>query len=258
MDQMKTRNVFTALSMIGVVATAAVSVIAGMKIKDILDNASVGVEKHAVKRKVATELIVPAAVAGGTIFCMARSEKIATDAIVGLSATAGYLTRKAATYEDKLKEKLTPEEMDDIRKEVIAEELAVQKPKFSLGRFPAELSGHGDTLCYEGIFGRLWRSDIKYVDEAIRTYEIMLNGDEEHGMGCGNMNDFYDLNTILPTHMGDAYGYPANPDFRPNEIKFKTTLLHGFDYGDIHIDEDVYVIEPASREDYPVEYWDEV
>lgn len=89
----------------------------------------------------------------------------------------------------------------------------------------AEPTGTGNTLCLEKPFGRLFRADEKFVEKKILEYQEeyrqackRMNEEEENHEKTGlpipldvymviSWNDLYEKLNLIPSEMGDAYGY---------------------------------------------------
>lgn len=253
------QTILTIASVVGVAATTILSVWGGMKTKDILDNKDAKcMTKEEARTKIIFALLPGVAAAVGTSCAVIKCERINAEAIAGLTASVGYLTRKAMIYEQELAERLTPEEMEKIDERLVrteADYISTTNPKSK--KFPAELTGKGELLCLDGQFGKWFRSSKEDVDKGIEEFKLMVEGDDTHERIHACYDDLYELWGTLPTHIGYIFGWPPDEDYRPSEIKFKTTLVHGYQYGDIWIDEDVYIIE-LEPDSYPVDYWQEI
>lgn len=108
-----------------------------------------------------------------------------------------------------------------------------------------ELTGNGDELCFEGYFGRWFRSSEKAVRKAVADYR----DDYEHGH-CLSYNDLYHKLNIAETHVGDEFGYSPSEDYK-SEMEFDIVRVPADEHFE-GMDEEVIVIEPASQYSYPM------
>lgn len=136
---------------------------------------------------------------------------------------------------------------------------AVPPPKEELEngyRQTIELTGNGNLLCYEGFFGRWFRSSEVCVREAVAKYIDLYNGDEFREGEYVNFNDLYALLGIASTHIGAEYGYATNPDYKVT-MEFDIVRIPE-DENFEGMNEEVLVIEPAGNWSYPMECYMEV
>lgn len=128
-----------------------------------------------------------------------------------------------------------------------------------------EDTGRGDTLCYEAWGGRLFYSDPEAVKEAvdkwIEDYNEMCRKSEEDPanafMDVTNFNDLYSLLGILPTHLGDAWGYNSSIDYA-RDLIFRVEMIYPTEneIADLFGCQ-ILVIEPYDDSSYPDYYYRE-
>lgn len=149
------------------------------------------------------------------------------------------------------------------------EELVAVRPRRRLewcGSHPSiEDTGLGDTLCYEAWGGRLFYSDPGAVQEAvdkwIEDYNEMCRKTEEDPanvmIDVTNFNDLYSLLHILPTHLGDAWGYSSSLDYA-RDLVFRVEMVYPTEneIADLFGCQ-VLIIEPCSDDSYPDYYYRE-
>lgn len=97
----------------------------------------------------------------------------------------------------------------------------------------AEPTGTGDTLCLDELFPRLFRADIKFVEKMLLEYQNeyaqmcrRMNEDLEMQRQAGidpplphyyevlNYNDLYNKLLLIPSPIGDAWGYTNSEDYQ--------------------------------------------
>lgn len=159
---------------------------------------------------------------------------------------------------------------DNRKRKIKIQAMLVAHPKKYLnwhGKHPSiEDTGKGDTLCYETWGGRLFFSDPGAVKEEtqkfVDDYKENCKRSEEDPAGIffdvANFNDLYSLYGILPTHLGDAWGYNSSVDYA-QDIDFAITLVKP---GENEIADlfgrEVLIIEPSNDESYPNYYYKEL
>lgn len=246
--------IFGALAIGGLVATAVATAWGTAKATRKIDEVKPETKKETVK--LVWKYYIPAGIAMGvTIISDVCFYRIGLKEIAALTASVSYLTANRDKLEKKFKETVGEEKFEEVKKSVRDELVTEFTPKkIERQKFPAELTGCGDTLFQDGWSGRFFRSDPYSVTDAIKKFN------DRWGQGeylC--YNDLYDYWGITPTHQGHEFGWPNNDDEidTSRDIEFhierigEEELVEG--YRDIG--EDVYVIEPV---DYPMMCWQEL
>jgi len=171
-----------------------------------------------------------------TIGCIAVNHKINSKALLGLSATTGYLV----TNRDNLRRfiETNPKLKDD------AEKCKSYFLPPKNGFCTIEETGEGDLLCFEAYTGRIFRSSEEAVTKAEDELISQYLNEEDNGMfGYASYNDFYHYLKIREDQFGYEYGWANNEDYfeRNEPIKFRNELIAadapGNDFG-----EPVYMI----------------
>lgn len=191
---------------------------------------------------------IPAGLTGiFTIGCIIGSQYLDRKQIAALTASIGLLTANRDRLEAAIKEKYG----DDILKE-LKSKAALKKPEKEIQyvKVTAEETGYGELLCYEGYFGRWFRSnelDVKRGLDAIN---------EAFANGCDvSYNDLYSAWGLKETHCGVDYGWVCNEDYYDIEkgIQFELRKMYSEEMG-----EDVLFIEPKDFYYYPIQGWYEL
>ena len=114
-----------------------------------------------------------------------------------------------------------------------------------------EITGNGNLLCYEGFFGRWFRSSETCVREAVDKFmQLYAEGNYI------NYNDLYSLLNIAITHAGNEYGYSQSEDYHC-DMEFDIVRIPE-DENFEGMKEEVLVLEPAGRYSYPIDCYMEV
>lgn len=171
-----------------------------------------------------------------TICCIIANHKINSKALLGLSATTGYLV----TNRDNLRRFI--ESNPKLKDEAEKCKSYFLPPKD--GFCTIEETGEGDLLCFEAYTGRIFRSSKEAVTQAEdKLIEQYLDEEDGGEFGYASYNDFYHYLKIREDQFGHEYGWANNEDwFERNEpIKFRNELVAadapGNDFG-----EPVYMI----------------
>lgn len=149
---------------------------------------------------------------GVSIACLVGSNSINTKRNLML-ATAYNLSEKTLTeYRNKVVEVIGEDKEKEIRKEISRDRVANQQTSDMV-----MMVEKGNTLCYDSISGRYFKSD----PDKIRKAENLLNK-RLMGEAYVSLNDFYDLIGLPFTQMGNDLGWVFDGDMI--EIEFNTCL----------------------------------
>lgn len=199
------------------------------------------------KFKATWKCYIPAAISGGlTLFCIVTSQYISRKEIAGLVATVGVLTANRDQLEKAIKEKYGEDALVEIREKIMPYKKPDGVYKKDGDKFPAELTGNGDLLCYEGYSGRWFRSSEEAVKEAEEEYNRRFKEGEYL-----SFNDLYELLGIEHSHFGWQFGYPDPFQYYDMGVGI---MFDNNKFFDPDIGENVLYIDIFT---YPYENWQE-
>ncbi|MGN1370918.1 MAG: DUF6353 family protein [Candidatus Coprovivens sp.] len=129
-------------------------------------------------------------------------------------ATAYKLSENAFTeYKEKVIETIGEKKEQEVRDKVAKEKIEKNPVKNN----EVIITEKGNTLCYDAISGRYFKSDI----DKIRKAENIINKKLMNDMYC-SLNEFYDLVGLPYTQLGFELGWNVNDSLV--EIEFSTQL----------------------------------
>ncbi len=144
----------------------------------------------------------------------------ATNAKRNAALSTAYALSQSAlrTYKEKVVEVIGEKKADEIRDAVAKEQIE----KNPAGKREVFITKKGDTLCYDTISGRYFKSDAETIRVAAAELSCTLLHD-----GYISINDFYDSIGLNHTKLGDDLGWnitdmPTNS--RKIEIRFSSQL----------------------------------
>lgn len=240
-----TKNIPTVLTGVSLVATAATAVAAS---HDTMIAASIFEEKESElgrklsnkeKFKFGWKSYIPTA----ACFTVAAAAGIASHGIsaaqlASLGAAAGYVTSNRDKIKAKLNEvvkKLPQETQEDIRSTIFHDiRHGVTPPEY-------ERTGHGTTKVIDLYSGRAFLSSEAAVNEGIKRFQKRWEDGEAL---C--LSDLYDEWDIERTTFGYQFGWPNDPDYYDDEIKFHVEWSE---------DKSVLFVDILT---WPMDYWMEV
>lgn len=148
--------------------------------------------------KMAWKPYLPAAIMFGcSTACIIGANSVNAKRNAVLSTACHISERALAEYRDKVVEVIGEEKEKEIRDKVSEDRMK----KDSVTSNTVILS-KGDTLCYDTITGRYFKSDVDKIKKAENELNhILITGDY-----C-SLNEFYDMLDIPATEMGTAVGW---------------------------------------------------
>ena len=157
---------------------------------------------------------IPAAVTSlMSIICLVGASSVSARRTAAL-ATAYKLSETAlAEYQEKVIEEVG-EKKERVIRDKVAEECIKKDP---VSNHEVIITGKGTTLCYDGTFGRYFRSDIDSIKKAINKVNRSVVTDM-----YVSLNDFYDEIGLSPTKIGDDLGW--NLDDGEIDVDFSSQL----------------------------------
>lgn len=127
-----------------------------------------------------------------------------------LASAYSLAERTLDKYQEKVIE-IIGEEKDDKIREEIAQDILEEGRNESIIPF-----GSGTELCYDGISGRYFNSDIESVREAMNDFNFQLNEDYYR-----DLNDWYMVLGLPQIQMGEILGWNSD---RLMDIHFTSTI----------------------------------
>ena len=211
-------ELLTGLGIAGMVTSTALAVKATPKALKLIENEKNEQQKEKLTKtqtiKTVWKTYIPAAVAAvastACLICSCAESAKRTTAIA-----AAYALSESAlkTYSDKVVETIGEKKEQEI-KEAIAEDKIKQNP---VKEQEVILTANGETLCYDALSGRYFKSSI----EAIRRAESELNRKLVSEM-YASLNDFYYEIGLSGTKIGDVLVW--NYDTGGIDIEFCSRL----------------------------------
>lgn len=145
---------------------------------------------------------IPAAVTGAfSTACLIGASSVNLRRNAAL-ATAYTLSETAMReYRDKVVEKIGEKKEESIR-DAIAKDKIDKNP---LSKNEVLVTKKGETLCFDAISGRYFKSDIDALKKAANEVNRLMLSD-----GYVSLNEFYDAIGLNPIKIGDDLGWNAN------------------------------------------------
>lgn len=211
-------EILTAVGIVGMAATTIMAVKATPKALKKIEDATI--EKDDVLTPIETvkatwKCYIPAAVTGVTsTACLIGASSVNTRRNAALM-TAYNVTRTALSeYKDKVVETIG-EKKEQVIRESIAKDKVEKDPVHSKEVIITE---KGNTLCYDGVFGRYFKSDIDTIKRAINSVNRKIVAGDMYV----SLNEFYDEIGLMPVDIGNQLGW--NIDDGEIEIEFSSQI----------------------------------
>lgn len=211
-------EILTGIGIAGMITTTVLAVKATPKAMQLIE------EKKKTDRmdklspidtiKVAWKPYIPAAITGVTsVACLIGACSASTRRNAAL-ATAYQISQTALTeYKEKVVETIG-EKKEEIVKDKIAKDRIEKKPVSKSEIFMTE---KGNTLCYDAISGRYFKSDIEQIKRAMNQLNKMILSNM-----YASLNDFYDELGLNHINLGDNLGW--NVDDSIVDVEFSSQI----------------------------------
>ena len=173
--------------------------------------------------KVAWKPYIPAAVTGvASIACLVGASSVNARRNAALAAAYALSESTLADYKEKVVETIGEKKAQEV-KDAIAKDKVENDP---ISRKEVAITDKGETLCYDALSGRYFKSDIEYIRRAVNNLNERLLFDTHI-----SLNEYYDeigLEEIFP--MGENLGWTVDPDSANKgliELDFSSQLAEG-------------------------------
>ena len=210
----------TGIAMGGVIATSVAVADATVKTKEKLEKLNYSSKDKAPSTKekffaVGRYWIRPIILAGGTVYLIYSVNDDGNKAIASIAAAYSMKDGELKDYTDKVLEIAGKKKAEDIRDAIEIDKVQNNPPKEEA----IINTGKGQTLCYDGVMGRYFRSDMQSVREAVNDLNEMLIID---GFAC--LNDFYDNLGLPNIDIGDNLGWVYDDTKEKLSATYTSTL----------------------------------
>ena len=173
--------------------------------------------------KTAWKPYIPAAVTGvASVACLVGASSVNARRNAALAAAYALSETTLADYKEKVVETIGEKKAQEV-KDVIAKDQIEKNPP---SKSTVIATDKGETLCYDSISGRYFKSDIEYIRRAVNNLNERLLFDTHI-----SLNEYYDeigLEEIFP--MGEDLGWTVDPDSANKgliELDFSSQLTEG-------------------------------
>lgn len=173
--------------------------------------------------KTAWKPYIPAAVTGAaSVACLVGASSVNARRNAALAAAYALSESTLADYKEKVVETIGEKKAQEV-KDAIAKDKIENDP---VTRKEIIATDKGETLCYDALSGRYFKSDIEYIRRAVNNLNERLLFDTHI-----SLNEYYDeigLEEIFP--MGENLGWTVDPDSANKgliELDFSSQLAEG-------------------------------
>lgn len=210
-------TILTGLGVAGMIATVATAIKVTPKAYLLVKDA----EKEKEEKLTAIEVVkttwkcyIPVAASGAaSIFCVITANKINTKRNAALNAACALAMSSAKEYSEKVVETIGEKKESEIREEIAKDKVE----KYPVSKSKVFETGKGDTLCFDALSGRYFKSDINELKRVVNDMNyVMLN---ETGV---SLNEIYYSIGLDGIKLGEGLGW--NIDRGMVEMRFSTQL----------------------------------
>ena len=211
-------EILTGIGIAGMVTSTVLAVRATPKAIQLLEEeADNKGDELTVPEKIKTcwKCYIPTAVTSvASITCLIGASSVNSKRNAALAAAYNISTAALTEYKDKVIETVGEKKERAIRDEIAKDKIE----KNPVHTKEVIMTGKGKTLCYDGIFGRYFESDMDTIRRALNT----INREIIHGDMYASLNDFYDAIGIGPIRIGNELGW--NIDDGEIDVDFSAQL----------------------------------
>ena len=173
--------------------------------------------------KTAWKPYIPAAVTGvASVACLVGASSVNARRNAALAAAYALSETTLADYKEKVVETIGEKKAQEVKDAIAKDQIEKNPPSKST----VIATDKGETLCYDSISGRYFKSDIEYIRRAVNNLNERLLFDTHV-----SLNEYYDeigLEEIFP--MGEDLGWTVDPDSANKgliELDFSSQLTEG-------------------------------
>lgn len=210
-------EILTGVGIVGMISTTVLAVRATPKALIILEDKkrekkleAIGTDKTGVELtrlevvKSAWKCYIPATVTGVcSVACLVGASSINARRHAALLAAYTLSETALSDYKDKVVETFGEKKAQEVR-DAIAKEKVDSNPVDSN---EIVLTDKGESLCYDAISGRYFKSDIEWIRRCVNNLNERLLFDT-----YVSLNEFYDEIGLDEISIGDKLGWTVNPD----------------------------------------------
>ena len=173
--------------------------------------------------KTAWKPYIPATVTGAaSVACLMGASSVNARRNAALAAAYALSETTLADYKEKIVSTIGEKKAQEV-KDAIAKDKVENDP---VSHKEIVITGKGETLCYDALSGRYFKSDIEYIRRAVNNLNERLLFDTHI-----SLNEYYEeigLEEIFP--MGENLGWTVDPDSANKgliELDFSSQLAGG-------------------------------
>jgi len=197
-------SILTGVSIFGLISTAVLAVQATPKALDIInaEKKALGVDEIPTMDmvKMTWQCYIPAIAVGGlTIASMIWSNSLGLNRTAALASAYSLSDSKLRKIQDKFIDRLGPKKVKEVQDEIAKEKLVANPISDDT---IIEYTGKGETLCYDALSGRYFKSDIEAIRSVINKLSRDLMSED-----FITLNQIYNELGLKGTKMGENIGW---------------------------------------------------
>lgn len=201
-------HILTGMAVVGTVSTAVMAAQATTKASGILQDYRDTHELHEIQlhpREQVTltwKIYIPTALMGAaTISCIIAAHTVGTRRQAALASAYSIAEKTLSQYQSKVVEVVGENKERQVR-EAVAEEQLRETP---LSTNQVVFLGDGDSLCFDTLSGRYFKTDLERLKKLENETNKMLIHDT-----WVSLNDFYDILGLDPIKVGELLGWTTD------------------------------------------------
>lgn len=201
-------EILTGIGIAGMITTTVLAVKATPKALQLIEDAEDEKQDDLTPVeivKVAWKPYIPVAITCvASVVCVIGASSVSARRNAALTAAYQLSTTALSEYKEKVVEAIGEKKEKAIHEKIAQDKVAKNPPDTKEIIF----TGGGETLCYDSISGRYFKSDRNKIDRAVNDLNFRMTGGMEM---CISLNEFYvalGLTPLMP--MGEEIGWRAD------------------------------------------------
>lgn len=195
-------GILTGMAVGGVPTVAVLSFKAGMNVKDQLIEQDISDENLKGAAKVALPyLIVPSGVTLATMGCIIAAATVTARRQAAVASLYALSEQTLKDVEEKYISQNSEKKLDKLHDEINADKVMNNPPRED----QIIITGAGESLCYDSLSGRYFKTDIERIRRIQNTINEKINAGEYI-----SVNDYSDMLGLPDTELGWDLGWSMN------------------------------------------------
>lgn len=192
-------GILQGMGMVGVGVTGYECFKAGMKCKEVIDDKGLNMGNWKEGAKELAPIFIKPAIAGGlTLTFLIGSTTLNQRRQAALASMYALSESSLKEFEDKVTAEIGEKKVEKIHDSINEDRVKANPPEQN----QIIMTGNGESLCYESLTGRYFKSDLEKIRQIVNTINNKINSGE-----FVSVNDYCDLIGLPDSELGWDLGW---------------------------------------------------